>query len=120
MSLITSRLSLTQRCTIERDANAGNDDSWGEGNATPDWQPHITDLPCRAWATGGTETVTRTDTIAAIGDVTVIVPLGTDVTEQDRVASVTFRGDTIQQGPLGIRAINSRRDYLELILVKAS
>jgi hypothetical protein len=49
-----------------------------------------------------------------------IVPLGSDVTEQDRIsaAGVTYRGTTIITGPIGIRAVNPRKDHLELILTR--
>lgn len=119
MSLASSRVQLTYRCTIERDANASSDD--GSGNPLPpSWQANLTNLPCRAWTTAGREAVTDTTTVVVVEDVRVIVPLGTDVTEEDRVASVTYRGGTVWAGPLGIRAVLARKDHLELLLVKVS
>jgi hypothetical protein len=117
VSLVSTRLALTQRCTIERDANAATAGAWGTPSA-PDWQSHITDVPCRVWATTGSETVANGTTVTPVEDVRVIVPLGTDVTDADRIASVTYRGGTAQDGPLGIRAMLARRDHLELVLVK--
>lgn len=119
MSLVSSRLSLTHRCTIERDANAGGDDGWGNPPA-PSWQTHLSDLVCRSWVTAGREEVKDGQSIVVVEDTRLIVPLGTDVTERDRVASVTYRGGTVQDGPLGIRSVLVRRDRIELVLVKVS
>jgi hypothetical protein len=117
MSLVGSRVALTQRCTIDRDANAATTGAWGTPSS-PDWQPHLTDVPCRAWASSGRENVADGTTVTPVEDARVIVPLGTDVTDADRIASVTFRGGTAQDGPLGIRAVLARSSYLELVLVK--
>src|SRR5690242_10787800 len=100
MSLVSSRLSLTHSCTIQRDANLGTPDDWGTPS-TPDWQDHLTGQPCRAWTMAGREQM-DSSTTAVIEDMRMIVPLGTDVTEQDRVGDVTYRGDTIIVGPTGI------------------
>lgn len=119
MSLVGSRLSLIHRCTTERDDNADTDNGWNNPQ-TPDWQENLSDLPCRFWADAGREVIESTTTVVPIEDMRMIVPLDTDVTTSDRIASVTYRGDTIQAGPLGIRAILPRRDHLELVLVKVS
>lgn len=117
MSLIASRLSLTYRCTIER--GTSSTDEWGNPGP-PTWSAHISDQPCRAWATAGREVVTDTTTVVVVEDVRLILPLGTDVTEADRIASVTYRGGTIQDGPLGIRAVLVNADHIELLLVKVA
>jgi hypothetical protein len=119
MSLVAARLSLTHRCTIERDTNAGTPDAWGTPE-TPSWQPHLTELPCRGWTRAGVETADATTT-TVVEDMRLIVSLGTDVTEQDRVNGVTDRGTTIIiAGPVGIRAVIGRKDHLELVLVRIS
>jgi hypothetical protein len=117
VSLVASRLSLIHRCTIERDDNAGSTsaDGWGD---PPDWQAHLTDLACRWWTSGGRETVTDKDTTVAVDSQMLIVPLDTDVTEQDRVNDITYRGVAITGGPIGIRAVNPKKDHLELILMR--
>ena len=47
------------------------------------------------------------------------VPDGTDVTANDRIASVTYLGQTIIDGPVDIRAVLPRPgDHLELVLVQ--
>lgn len=119
MSLVGSRLSLIHRCTIERAANAASLDSWNTPDP-PDWQPHLEGVPCRSWVTAGREIVTDKSTLTVVEDARLIVSLGTDVTEGDRIASVTYRGGTIQDGPLGIRAVLAHRDHIELVLAKVS
>jgi hypothetical protein len=118
VSLASSRLSLTHRCTIERDTNAGpGADGWENA---PDWQPHIEALPCRAWTNAGREVVADKESVVVVEDMRILVALGTDVTEHDRLGDVTYRGDVIFPGPTGIRAVLHRKDHVELVLVKAS
>lgn len=118
MSLVSSRLSLTHRCTIERDANAATANARGNPQS-PSWQPNLTGLPCRLWTTAGREAVDNT-TIAVVEDMRLLLPLGTDVTEHDRVGDVTQRGTVIAAGPIGIRAVLTHQDHLELVLVKVT
>ena len=119
MSLVASRLSLTHRCTIERQqaAAAGR---WGQTPppSVAPWEDHLVDVPCRASATTGKEYASDGVTLVDIVSVRLLLPLGTDVTTEDRIASVTDRGGNSQEGPLGVRAILSHRDHLELILVR--
>jgi len=117
VSLVSSRVSLVHRCVVERDDNAASADEWGTP-PPPDWQTHLPDLECRAWV-AGRETVTDRGDLAVVLEVHLIVPVGTDVTESDRVASVTYRGDTLYEGPLAVHAVLRRRDHLELVCAKA-
>ena len=54
MTLLANRLY--HLCTIQRDANAGTTDEFGQPNP-PDWQDHLTALPCRTQAAAGREAV---------------------------------------------------------------
>lgn len=114
MSLIAARLNLTERCTIER-KESGTD---GWGGAAGDWQEHLADQPCRVWASTGEERIVDGSTVTPLENVHLLLPLGTDVTTRDRVASVTVRGGTAQAGPLGIRAVMTHKDHIECLLVK--
>lgn len=114
MNLIASRLALTQRCTIERDVAGA--DAWS-GKGEPEWTPIATDLPCRAWTDAGREAVSAERTVAVI-DRRVIVPAGTDVTEHDRIASVTERGTEVFEGPMDIEAVLVWPEHIELVLVR--
>lgn len=115
MSLASTRLSLIHRATIQRAATTT--DTWGNPAGSPVWSDHLSGLVCRLWAAAGREAVDPT-TVAVVEDLRLIVPLGTDVTEQDRVGAVTFRGSQILAGPTSIRAVLHNDDHLELVLVR--
>lgn len=125
MTLTGSRVSLIHRMTTERDATpeASNKDPWG--NPLPaDWQPFLEDIPCRAWTEVGRgprvgdERVSSTE-LVELQDRRVSVPLGTDILETDRVASITYRGETIMDGPMNILAVLAYPDHLEVALRRA-
>lgn len=81
---------LTQRAVIQRDS--GEVDAYG-ADGTPDWQDYLT-VPCRlAWAKSeGARSASRTfitpARTAPVSEGGVLVPLGTPVTETDRVARI--------------------------------
>lgn len=117
MSLASSRLGFTYACTIQRNAATGTD---GRGQpGLPDWQDHLTDEPCRFWADTGREMIEGQGTVEPVLDLRLVLSADADVTEADRVASISYRGGTVQDGPLGIRAVLRRPDHIELVLVKA-
>lgn len=121
MTVLSSRVSLTHRMTIQRDQSlTGTDDGWG-GPDLPAWADHLVDVPCRAWtATGprpGGETV-QAAAVVAVDDRRAHVPLGTDVTETDRVTEVTHRGVVILDGPMDVETVLTYPDHLELVLRK--
>lgn len=115
MSLVASRVSLTHRCTIERNTTTTTNPHGTPDKAT--WQPHLTDYPCRLGLTAGREVIDE-KTTAVIEDMRLIVTVDTDVTEKDRVSVVTYRGSVFAAGPIGIRAVLRRHDHLELVLVR--
>lgn len=117
MTLLVNRL--THRGVTQRDANAGSNDGWGNPNP-PNWQTHLSAQPCRTQAAAGHDTIEGTTTVVFIEDIRLILPLGTDITDQDRILSVTDRGITVQDGPLVIRAILTHQDHLEVVLVKVA
>lgn len=116
MSLVASRVSLVHRTRIQRDQNASSLNAAG-AQESPDWQDHLTGVRCRFWTSTGREVLDPTTDVVA-EDMRMIVPLGTDVTEQDRLAGVCYRDDFIATGPIGIRAVIQRKDHLELLLVR--
>ncbi|MEQ9093118.1 MAG: hypothetical protein RLN63_03355 [Miltoncostaeaceae bacterium] len=113
MSIVSTRLALVQRCTIQRDA-ATVEPAWGQPGA-PDWQDHAADVPCRAVTDAGREPVDEGRTATFVTR-RVLVPLGTDVTEADRVSAVTERGQVVMDGPMGIEAVLARSTHLELMV----
>ena len=118
MSLVSSRVSLIHSCTIQRDGSIGTPNEWGTPS-TPDWEDHLTGQPCYAWVSTGREQM-DSSTAAVVETLQMIVPLGTDVTEEDRVGDITYRGDTIIPGPTGIRSVIHRKDHIVLVLVRIS
>jgi hypothetical protein len=118
MSLLTSRIGFRHRCVVQRDDNAATDDGWGNPQ-TPDWQDHLTDVPCRVVVDAGREPVDSDRTVVLV-DMRLLVPLDTDVTESDRVSEITERGDDYVDAPLVIEAILRRRTHLELALRRIS
>lgn len=117
MSLTKPAFRLLDRCTIERDQNDGTLDDGAVQAA--DWQEHLADLPCRAWVTRGAEEVADGVSVVPVTTFHIAVSPDVDVTEADRVASVTFYGETSQDGPLGVRALLRRRNHIELVCAKA-
>lgn len=116
MSTVATRLSLTHLCTIERNANAATAN--GRGNPTsPNWQPSATNVACRYYTTGGRERAEAETTYVA-EEMRLLVPVDTNVTERDRIGDITDRGTVIVGGPVGIRVVHHRRDFLELALVQ--
>jgi hypothetical protein len=114
VSLASSRVGLTDRCTIERDSSAGTSGAWGQPDA-PSWGPHLTDHPCRAWVDSGREPIEDGKSVVLV-DRRLSLPLGTDVTESDRIASVTRRGVQVFDGPMNVRTVLTYPDHLELSL----
>jgi hypothetical protein len=114
MSLLSSRIGFRHRCTIQRDANAATDDGWGNPQ-TPDWQDNSTDVPCRVVVDAGREPVDSDRTVVLV-DMRLLVPLDTDVTEDDRISEIQERGADYVDGPLGVEAVLRRRTHLELAL----
>lgn len=112
MSLVASRVALTHRCDIERDAATAG--SWG-GTGEPDWESSITDLPCYASTSAAREPIDADRTVV-VEDLRMLVPVDTDVTERDRVGDVTDRGSVIYPGPMGIEAVLRFPTHLELVL----
>jgi hypothetical protein len=117
MSLVTTRLGLTHRCTILRDANAGT--SNGRGNPNPaDWQPNATDVPCFFWATSGRERAADSAQVVNIDQQRLLLGLDADITEDDMISAITDRGATIAAGPIQIHSLLRNPDHFEVVLVQ--
>ena len=111
-----ARGQMRMRATVER-ATATPD---GGGGKTLAWSTHLASLPCWAWFDArreGAGELTQGDKITVLEDRKMIVPLGTDVTERDRIAAVKDRrGATLFAGPMRIESVGRRDDHLELFL----
>jgi hypothetical protein len=114
MSLVSTRLALRHRCTIQRDGSAGTPDAWGSPVA-PAWAAHVEGQPCRTWVDAGREPIDPDRTVT-ITDRRMIVPRSTDVTTRDRIIDISERGTVFAAGPWAIEAVLERREHLELVL----
>lgn len=113
MSLVSTRVGMRFICYIEREVPGAND-AWG-GTPVPTWAASST-VMCSAWSSSVREAVS-TDRTVVVEDNKVSVPLGTDVTEKDRVLSVTTStGAPFFSGPMGISSVTAHVDHLELSL----
>ena len=124
---MTARSRMTLRAHVQRSTSPGEDDF---GNPLPaEWAEHIASLPI--WVHGSTEKEAVTEeTTAVVADLKALVPLGTDITEQDRLggtidgtthdAVVDRQGNTVYPGVLGIEAILWQRSHLQLTLSRVS
>lgn len=115
---MTARSRMTQRALVERSVSPGDDDF---GNPLPPaWTTHIASLPC--WVHGSTEReAVATDTTAVVTDLKAMVPLGSDVTESDRLNQVKDRaGNVVYPGILGIETVLYARSHIELTLSRVS
>jgi len=117
MSLLSSRVGMRHRCTIERDASADESaprTGWNQSDE-PDWQPIAEDVPCRAWTESVAEPAADRQTAAYEGR-RLALPLGIDVSESDRIGEVVDRGAVIFEGPMNIEGVQRFPDHLELSL----
>lgn len=114
------RSKMTMRCTVQRNTAAADD--WG-GTGAPGWTDHLTEQACYAVIHAGQEVIgsvsTRADRPAEVyvmNDIHVFMPVGTDVTEKDRIVSITDRkGTEIFGGPMDIKSVDLRpRQLLDL------
>lgn len=120
MSLISTRIALTHLVTTQRDQSISDDpDAWGQP-ADPDWQDYLTGLPCYGWTDTDNS---ASDEEATVKDVRVrqdrrmLVVLGTDITELDRVGDITDQaGNVLLEGPMGVQAVLPYPTHLEVCL----
>ena len=115
---MTARGRMVQRALVERATSPGTDDF---GNPLPAvWATHIAALPC--WIHGSTEREAVTEeTTAVVTDLKALIPLGSDVSESDRLNQVKDRsGNVVYAGILGIETVLWARTHIELTLSRVS
>lgn len=115
---MAARGAMNMRAAIERDANAGMTDPGGQP-VPPDFQPHLSGLPCRTWFEQREEITQDIRKNIVIEERRMVVPLATDIIEDDRVVQVTDRlGSEIFSGSARIESVGRRQDHLALLLQK--
>jgi len=81
------------------------------------WQDIGGLYPCYAWATGGSgKTRVAPERVVAIDTPGMMLPLGTDIRQDDRIAGVFDRMGNKLFGAFTIDDVFFRRDHIELSL----
>ena len=112
---MSTRQRMVHRTTIERNGNLAPD-AYGQPDA-PAWYPHITGQSCYFWEPSSQRGEQMNERNADIYSHRLLLPLGTDITEEDRINGVTDRhGATISDGVFDIKQIVRKPDHLRLVL----
>lgn len=109
------RQRMTHRALVERDGQTAVD-GYGAGGV-PAWQTHIAVLPCFFYVeqtrTANDEIVQRGITVQE--NLRMIVPLGTDITERDRINGVSKRdGTAVYAEVMNVLSVTPHHDHLEV------
>lgn len=115
---MSARNAMTHRCDVQRDASRGDGgNDWG-GDPAPDWQTHLDELHCRFWFESG-QTIYDGTKAVELTTRKLIVPWGTDITEDDRIVSVRDRRNReLADGPMRVDTVGNRDGHLVLSLVE--
>lgn len=108
---MSARSRMTMRAFAQR--NVATRDAGGHLNV-PDWETLAT-IPCYACAKRG-DTFHKAELSADETRYGAIIPLGTDLTADDRILKIEDRAGAELFGVLYIDAVLPRRDHLELRL----
>ena len=107
---------MIHRAVVQRDTATGTGD-WNTDNA-PTWAAHLPAAKCFAWSVAGREVIDRDKTVV-VEDIKALFPLGTDITEKDRITNITDRKSVVLfGGPMGVDKIQRHTSHLEASLVK--
>lgn len=117
MSLTATRVAFHHRTSVLRLTSEGTN-AWGHSD-DPTFETLTARVPCRGWMVAGKEAVT-VDRTAVIRDLRCMVPLDTDVTEDDQLGDIIERETVIFEGPHRIEAVLRFPDRLELMLEKVA
>ena len=108
-----ARMQMTMRAEIERDGTITTD---AYGHPEVPAFAALATVACRIWSNSRRE-INDTKKYALVEEIRCAMPLGTDVTEKDRIALVKDRlGVTIWDGPLRIDAIQYKHTHVEMNL----
>lgn len=105
---------MTHRTSILRDQQATMT-GWNQTDV-PEWSPVAINVPCRAFFNNGRE-VQDGGKVVAVNALTVLLPLGTDITTDDKLGAITDRrGRTLHAGEHRVESIGHRRDHIAVAL----
>ena len=106
-----ARSRMTMRCSTERDVAGAQVDPFNQPITTA--TAVLSDHPCY-WQSKAERFVNDGDKLAAIASHLLLVPLETDLDEQDRVTAVkTRRGKSLKSTKLRVIALVQREDHIE-------
>lgn len=115
---MSARQKMTMRAVLQRNSNVALDPDGQPG--IPTWDVIDDALPCLWWVTSERE-VMDTNKIAVVGQMKMMVPKATVITEKDQISEVKDRrGVVIRPGPMSIENVIPRRTHLELLLEDAA
>ena len=109
---------MTHRATVQRNTPAGTDGFGGPGVAS--WGAHIAALKCWLYTKSEREVIDG-EKSATLGSHKLLIPLGTDITEADRITAVDDRlGGSIVANTMRIHSVTHRHNHLELVVEEVS
>lgn len=109
------RQRMVHRATIERDGNLVAD-AYGQPDA-PVWYAHVTGQACYFWEPSAQRGEIAGERNADIYAHRLLLPLGVDITEEDRINGVRDRrGQMITAAVFNITQIVRKPDHLLLVL----
>ena len=109
---------MIHRATVQRNTPAGTDGFGGPGAAV--WAMHIASLHCWFYAKSGREVING-EKSAVLGSHKMLIPLGTDITEADRITAIDDRlGASIMANTMRIHSVTHRHSHLELEVEEVS
>ena len=109
-----ARSRMTMRCRSHRNVDSGDKD--GINQPITDFKPILTSLPCY-WQVRNETFIADGDKLVAKAVHRMILPLGSDVEEQDVISDIrNRRGRTIKEGQLHIKSVLQREDHLAAVL----
>lgn len=104
------------RCATERDTPAGTDGFGGRGAAS--WAALVSSQPCYYFAKTETEIIDG-DKQVVLATHRLLLPLGTDITEHDRITSIVDRaGATIVGNAMRINSVIRRAGHIEVTVTE--
>jgi len=112
---MSTRNRMMHRALVQRDTTATTD-AYGQPDV-PTWTTHIPAQPCYFWEPSAQRGEQRGERNADLYSQRLLVPLGTDITEEDRISGISDRrGRTVSDGVFGITQIVRKPDHLLLAL----
>ena len=111
-----ARASMTMRLTLEANTSIATTDEYGHPTHPYAWATTGSSIPCVAWSSSK-RMVDDDGKIAIVEVIECIIPRGTEVKDEYRVANIKDRlSTTIFAGPFSIDTIQIQPTHLELVL----